>query len=185
MRVWDPPLIPFVDFIVATTRRRSPKFSFSERFSEFSTEGTAWVEVPWTGNVPCFHPDSGSKCPGTNIESQHSRALRGQSGAGTGPGDEVKGLSYTTERMWGNFIATIHRRIGHPKKVVNSKGIPQMRWLMLVSGSVPFWTSHGKSQCFSLGNTWKYYQKWWIFPTGYVSFQFSGFRIILPATNRF
>lgn len=69
-----------------------------------------------TGNVPCFHPDFGSKCPGTNIESQHSRALRGQSGAGTGPGDEVKGLSHTTERIWGNFIATIHFPNWSPQK---------------------------------------------------------------------
>ena len=119
----------------------NPKFSFSEfGCSEFSTEGTGREKFhePEMSLVSIQILDQNG--PGTNIESQHSRALRGQSGAGTGPGDEVKGLSYRywlmvpflgppKECIWGNFIATSHRRIGHPKKVVNSKGIPQMRCL--------------------------------------------------------
>lgn len=139
---------------------------FGEVFSEFLTEGTGWVEVPWTGNVLCFHPDFGSTFPGTNIESQHSRALRGQSGVSTGPGDEVK-------------VGKFHRDHSLPD------WSPQKRWwivrelpenplnlglgilvicpygvLTVVSRSVPFWTSHGKSQIF-LVNTIRN-QKWWM-----------------------
>lgn len=58
--------------------------------------------------------------PGTNIESQHSRALRGQSGVGTGPGDEVKGFKLHHQKNVEECGEISSRpftfRIGHPKK---------------------------------------------------------------------
>lgn len=53
MRVWDPPLIPFVDFIVATTRRLS-KFSSEFGCSEFSTAGTGREKGSMSRKCPLF-----------------------------------------------------------------------------------------------------------------------------------
>ena len=128
-------------------------------------------KVPWAGNVPCFHPDFGSKWSrhkywvaaftsiawpkrpwyrtewwGTGFKLHHQKTVSG----------EISSRPFTAELVT-------------PKKVANSRGIPQMRWLMLlmlVSGSVPLRTSHGKSRCFS----WKIVD----FSHGLCQFQLSG-----------